>query len=255
MLISSKRSLFLILLFSIYLTGFAVLPAWADTRYVSDRLVISMREEQSPESPAVAFIIAGTPVEVLMETEEYLFVKIANGQEGWVRSKYILTQRPKSMVIEDLNAKINELEGQIEAMAAQSGSESDDSSDARKIYEFKVNNLEKQLEQEKKASAETITELKEARAKHKKLQAEVSQLSDQNKRMATQGGGSDSLKKEMKRLQQANQLLRQEMDQLHPVDQPSMLSSAIKWFLAGGGVLLLGLILGRSVPRKNPYGY
>ena len=54
----------------------------------------------------------------------------------------------------------------------------------------------------------------------------------------------------MKKLQQANQTLNQEMEQMKSADQSSMLASAIKWFLAGGGVLLLGLLLGRSVPNS-----
>ena len=127
MMSSYKRPFFLILLFSLFLMAYAVFPAWADTRYVSDRLIISMREGQSPGSPAVAFLVAGTPVEVLEEAENYLFVKIANGQAGWVRTKYILAQRPKSMVIKELNTKIEELETQIETIeVAVSG-------DARKV--------------------------------------------------------------------------------------------------------------------------
>jgi len=255
MMSSYKRPFFLILLFSLFLMVYAVFPAWADTRYVSDRLIISMREGQSPGSPAVAFLVAGTPVEVLEEAENHLFIKIANGQAGWVRSKYILSQRPKSMVIKELNAKIKGLESQIETMEAQAGSESGDSSDASKIYEFKIKNLETLLETEKQSLTAAKTELKEIKARNKNLQVDVAKLSEETKRLSKQGGGSENLKKELKRLQQDNQALNREMDQLESADQSSMLSSAVKWFLAGGGVLLLGLILGRSVHRKNPYGY
>ena len=255
MMISCKRPFVLILLFSFFLTGYAVLPAWADTRYVSDRLIISMREGQSPGSPAVAFLVAGTPVEVLEEADEYLFVKIANGQEGWVKSKYILAQRPKSMIINDLNSRITELEGQIQSMQDQAGSESEDSTDVRKIYEFKINNLETLLEKEKQTSAAVAAELKESKTQNKKLQADIGQLSEANKRLSKQGDGSENLKKEIKRLQQTNQTLNQEIDRMASAEQDSLLPSAVKWFLAGGGVLLLGLILGRLVPRKNPYGY
>jgi SH3 domain protein len=234
---------------------YAVFPAWADTRYVTDRMVISMREERSPESPAVAYIIAETPVEVLMETEDYLFVRIPNGQEGWVRSKYIMTQRPKSMVIKDLNIKIAELENQIATMGKQEGAESDGASDARKIYEFKIKNLETLLAKEKQSSAAIQKELKDVKNRNKQLQTEVGKLSEQNKGLATKGDGSENLRNEIKRLQQTNQTLNQEIDRLASAEQDSLLPSAVKWFLAGGGVLLLGLILGRLVPRKNPYGY
>ena len=153
------------------------------------------------------------------------------------------------------NAKVKELESQIETMDAQAGSEPGESSDVRKIYESKLKNLETLLEKEKQSSAATKAELKEVKARNKNLQVDVAKLSKETKRLSKQGDGPENLKKEIKRLQEHNQALNREMDQLESADQSSMLSSTVKWFLAGGGVLLLGLILGRSVPRKNHYGY
>ena len=142
MMTLNKRTLFLFFLFSFCLLAFVDQSVWADTRYVSDQLVISMREGRLPEDPAVAFIVAGTPVEVIEEAEEHLLVRIVNGQEGWVRSKFILAQRPKSMIITELEAKIEELESEIQAMGTQSGSTLEDSSDTQAIYELKIKNLE-----------------------------------------------------------------------------------------------------------------
>jgi SH3 domain protein len=255
MMIPCKKPVFLLLLLSFALMTYAVLPAGAETRYVSDRLIISMREGQSPGSPAVAFLVAGTPVEVIEEAENHLLVKIANGQQGWVRTKYIVTQLPKSMVIKDLNAQIKELEDQIKTMESQAGADSEDATDVRKIYEFKIKNLETLLENEKQSSAAMQKELKDVKTRNKQLQTEVGKLTEQNKGLSTKSDGSATLKKEIKSLQRANQELNQQIDQMKSADQSSMLSSAVKWFLAGGGVLLLGLILGRSVPKKNPYGY
>lgn len=230
-------------------------PAMADTRYVSDKLIISMREGRSPGSPAVTFLVAGTPVEVLEEVEEHLLVKIANGQQGWVRSKFILEQRPKTMIIKELEAKIEELEGRIGSMDAQAGTPSEDNADIRNIYELKLKNLEAALENEKQVSDEARIELEEIKKSNQTLQADLDKLSEQNANPPKPADGSDALKKEVKRLKQANQALNRELDQKQSLENASLLTSAIKWFLTGGGVLLLGLILGRSVPRKNPYGY
>lgn len=254
-MILNKRTFYLFFLFPLFLFMFVVQTAWADTRYVSDRLIISMREGRSPQDTAVAFIVAGTPVEVLEEKGEHLLVKIANGQEGWVRTKYILTQRPKPMVIKELKATVKELENQIGSMKTQAPLSPDSAADIRNVYELKLKNLEANLEQEKKTSAATQTELKEIKGRNKKLQADVNRVSEQNATLSQQDTGSDALKKEIKSLRQTNQALTQEINQKETAAQPSMLPSAIKWFLTGGGVLLLGLFLGRSVPRKNPYGY
>ena len=254
-MILSKRNFYLFFLVPLFLFMIVVQTAWAETRYVSDRLIISMREGRSPQDTAVAFLVAGTPVEVLEEADNHLFVRIANGQEGWVRTKYIMTQLPKPMVIKELKANVKELETQIESMQTQASSSPDDSADIRNVYELKLKNLETVLEKEQEASAATRTELKEIKDRNKKLQADVNRISKQNATLSQQDTGADALKKEIKRLRQTNQALTQEINQKETAAQPSMLPSAIKWFLTGGGVLLLGLFLGRSVPRKNPYGY
>ncbi|MEN8246120.1 MAG: TIGR04211 family SH3 domain-containing protein [Thermodesulfobacteriota bacterium] len=255
MMILSKRNFYLFLIAPLFLFIFVAQTVWADTRYVSDRLIISMREGRSPQDTAVAFLVAGTPVEVLEEADNYLFVRIANGQEGWVRTKYILTQLPKPMVIKELKVKVEELENQIETMQTLASSSPGDSADIRNVYELKLKNLEAVLEKEKKDAAATRTELKEIKDRNKKLQADVNRISEQNATLSQQDTGSDALKNEIKTLRQTNRALTQEINQMETAEQPSMLPSAIKWFLTGGGVLLLGLFLGRSVPRKNPYGY
>jgi len=251
----NKRTFFLSLLLCFFLIIIAALPSWADTRYVSDQLIISVREGRSPEDTAVAYIVAGMPVEVLEEAENHLFVRIANGQEGWVKKKYILTQRPKSMIIEELKVKIQELENQIESQESPSGKASEDSSDMRNIYDLKIKNLEAVLEKEKQSSTATRSELKQMKNQHKKLQDDFNKLSKQNDSLSKQNDGSEALNLEIKRLQQANLALNQEIDQIKANGQSSMLSGGVKWFLIGGGVLLLGIILGRSVRRKNPYAY
>jgi SH3 domain protein len=255
MMILSQRTFFLSLLFSFFTIVTAVFSAWAETRYVSDQLIISMREGISPGSPAVAFLVAGTPLEVLEETEDHLFVRIANGQEGWVKSKYILAQRPKSMIIKELEAKVKELESEIQTMGTQAGTGSEGSSDIREIYELKIKNLEAVLDKEKQSAAATQTELKDLKNSHKKLRDDFNRLSKQNENLTKDSGGSEALNQEIKSLKQANQALNQEIDQLKTAGQPTMLSDGIKWFLIGGGVLLLGIILGRSARKKSRYGY
>lgn len=251
----SKRTFFSTLLLCCFLIIITALPSWADTRYVSDQLIISVREGRLPEDPAIAYIVSGMPMEVLEEVENHLFVRLTDGKEGWVKKKYILTQRPKSMIIEDLKVKIQELENQIETQGAPAGTVSEDSSDIRKVYELKVKNLEAVLEKEKQSSTATQAELKQMKKQHIKLQDDFTHLSKQNNSLSNQKDGSEALNLEIKKLQQANLALNQEIDQLKTNEQPSMLSGGVKWFLTGGGVLLLGLILGRSVRRKNPYGY
>jgi SH3 domain protein len=250
-----KRTFYLSLLLCFFLIIIAALPSRADTRYVSDQLIISVREGRSPEDPAIAYIVSDMPVEVLEEAENHLFVRLADGKEGWVKKKYILAQRPKSMVIEELKIKIQELENQIKSQGSPDGTTSEESSDMRKIYDLKIKDLEAVLEKEKQSSTAARAELKQMKNQHKKLQDDFNKLSKQKDSLSKQNDGSEALNLEIKRLQQANLALNQEIDQIKTNGQPSMLSGGVKWFLIGGGVLLLGILLGRSVRRKNPYSY
>lgn len=256
MMTSSKHILCITFLFTVFLMIATALPAGADTRYVSDQLIISLREGRLPEDTAVAYLVAGTPLEVLEETDDHLFVRITNGQEGWVKKKYILAQRPKSMIIEDLKIEIQELENQIKTQESTTGTASGDSNDIRNIYELKIKNLEAVIETEKQSSVAALAELKDMKSRYKKLQNDFTLLSKQNNSLAKQTDGSAALNQEIKRLQQANKALNQEIDQTKAIEEePLLLSGGVKWFLTGGGVLLLGIILGRSVRRKNPYSY
>ena len=98
-------------------------------------------------------------------------------------------------------------------------------------------------------------ERKAIKEQHKKLLENFNRLSKQNNSLSKQGDKSDALKMEIKTLKQANHALNNEIDQLKNAEQPSFLSDSIKWFLIGGGVLLLGIIIGKSVRGKKSYGY
>ncbi|MBW2614213.1 MAG: TIGR04211 family SH3 domain-containing protein [Deltaproteobacteria bacterium] len=249
-----RNHLLFILLLIILMSG-SVSPAGADTRYVSDQLIISVREGPTAEDPVVGYLLTGAPVEVLEEAEKHLFVRTADGKEGWVRSKYILKELPKSMVIKELTARIDELENQMKMGGTQAGATDNDIAATKKIYDLKIKNLKTTIENEKQSSTATQSALKQLKKQHKKLLDDFNRLSRQNASLSKQSDSSEALSAEIKRLKQANQALAQEIDQIKIAGKPSSLSNSIKWFLTGGGVLLLGIILGKSVRRKKGYGY
>ena len=61
--------------------------------------------------------------------------------------------------------------------------------------------------------------------------------------------------KEILALEDTNRQLLIENDALKQNTTSSFLSGKMKWFLVGGGVLLLGFIMGRSAKRKKSYRY
>ena len=67
-------------------TGLAV------TKYVSDEFEIMLRTGQSTQHEIRRQLKSGTPLEVLQEGEGYTQVRLQNGIEGWVLSRYIIDQ-------------------------------------------------------------------------------------------------------------------------------------------------------------------
>ena len=229
--------------------------AWADTRYVSDQLIISMREGTGPDDPVVTYLMAGNPVEVLEETENHLLVQIADGKQGWVRSKYIETELPKWMVIKGLNSEIERLQARIDSLDAQTGEYTPADSHTIEVYETKIKNLETAVEKQRQVYEETRKELDEMNSRHTKLLDDFNNLSQQNAALSKRSDTSAALGQEIKQLKQTNQELGRELETLRQSGRPTLLTNGIRWFLTGGGVLLLGVILGKSVRRKKGYGY
>jgi len=255
MLKLDKRSFFC-LFFSAVLVLCSAASIPAETRYVSDQLIISIRDGQTPEDQIIGYLISDTPVEVLEETQTHFRVKTVDGLEGWVKAKYLLTTLPKKAVIEELKTRITELEAENEAIRSQDPTSSlDDYATAKKKYELKIKHLTSMLEKESQATASTVKELKTLRARNKDLQGKYDALSQQHADLSEKSGNATTLKQEIKTLKQTNTALDKEIENLKNKQQTPFLSGNIKWFLSGSGVLLFGIILGRLAHRKRSYPY
>ena len=227
--------------------------AIAEIQYVSDMLIISVREGQNPEDTAVGYLPSATPVEVLEETDELMRIRTEDGLEGWVRKKFIVAEKPKAIIIEELNQQISELEQSLQNLQAGSDDEglkkmmqayqNEIQSLQNRIEEYQkeIQNLNAAMENEKKASAAHQNSFKDVNAKYQQLIKKQKENSGDAQKLAALKTENENLKK---------QLAQQ------PTGQPvPMLSGNMKWFIIGGGVLILGFIVGRVVRRKPRYGY
>jgi len=96
----------------------------AETMYVTDRLYLSLREAPDLEQPLGALIESDTRVEVLETEDDWAKVALGDGRMGWVMRKYLVTDPPKSLIIEKLEEQIkkksltiDDLRGQINDMS------------------------------------------------------------------------------------------------------------------------------------------
>jgi len=100
-------------IFVIILTA-TIKSVFADTRYVSDELIISVREGHNQDDNVLGHIRTGTAVDVLEEKGGYLRIKTEDGLEGWVQAQYVISEKPNGRIIEDLRDEINDLNKKIE---------------------------------------------------------------------------------------------------------------------------------------------
>ncbi|MFC1877240.1 TIGR04211 family SH3 domain-containing protein [Thermodesulfobacteriota bacterium] len=225
--------------FSLY--GFILVPAAvAGTQYVSDLLIISIREGQDPDTPIIGYLQSAASVEVLEETEEWMRIRTEDGTQGWVRKKFIVKDKPKAVIIRELEKKIALLEDDIKTL--QKGSDSQGLMNTVKEYKQQIAALATSLENEKKT---TLT-----------LQKKLQRVNATYQALVNKQKNAAGTIKELAAIKDENQALKDKIAALPPIDSTPMLPGNMKWFLIGGGVLLLGFLIGRAIRGgKRAYRY
>jgi len=229
----------LILLFVLFiLLSVSVRSTHADRRYVSDMLIITLREGQGPEYKVIRTLKTDTPVEVLEESGRYLRVRTEEGEEGWVAKQYISSEVPKAAIIAGLKKETNKLKTRVEELEKDQASILD------------------QLEVAKQSHAEKVEELERnasnSREEASRLNMELTQITDKYNTLLDQSKNVVDLISEHERLQKEKVRLNKEMKHLEQENAHLRNKRMIQWFLAGGGVFFIGVIVGK-VSRKKRY--
>jgi SH3 domain protein len=212
-------------IFAIILTA-AIKSVFADTRYVSDELIISVRDGQNQDDNVLGHIRTGTAVDVLEEKGHYLRIKTEDGLEGWVQAQYIVSEKPNARIIEDLRNEINEQDSLSDKLLVK-----------KTINEIRIRELEQEVNINQENTAKAKSGLIELNKKYKKL------LSNSE--------NTDQLIKKLEKSKQLDSKLKAEISNLKKGSQNPLKSSMIQPFLAGAGVLIVGFILGGLARRRK----
>lgn len=192
---------------------------WAETMYVTDVLRLTLRTGQSTEHKIIAVIESGQEVEILESGEEWSSVRLADGKEGWVLTRY-LTPR------ETYNVKLKRLEDKHKNLRAQAASLLEENT--------KLNSENKKL---KAASGQNEKALNKIQSDFESLKSESAEFI----KLKTK------YQKTSKELNEKSQRLTDLEEQISRLE----LYHYIKWFLVGAGVLLLGFVIGFSTKRQR----
>lgn len=193
--------------------------AAAETRYISDRLEITMRSGKGTKYGITRMLRSGTPVEVLDidKASGYSQIRTKSGKEGWVLSRFLMRGRAARDQLTTAEKNLAELE----------------------LANNKIMANIKTLTQEKKLLEANLSDLDgESRnvsqelAEIKRTASSALALNSENKNLK---GRVVSLEREMQTLNQENESLKDR--------------TARDWFMVGAAVILLGIITGLIIPR------
>jgi SH3 domain protein len=235
-IIRFKLIIFLLMLF--YFTV-PVGIVCAKTQYVSDQLIITLREGEGNEYKIIKMLKTGTPLEIIEESELYLKVRTESGSEGWVLKQYVTEEIPKPEIIAGLEKKIDRLNIEIEQYKKDKESLQDELKTAKSDHNNKIRDLQQNVSASKGKAEQTSRDLKEVTEKYNAL------LKD-SKDVVFLVKERDNIKTSNSELQTKTEQLQKENDELKQLQM-------IWWFVAGGGVFFVGWIIGKISRQKRFY--
>lgn len=199
----------------------AVDSAAGGLRYITDSYEVPLRSGASHKHRIKRMVKSGSEVKLLeVNPEGWAKVSFA-GTEGWM----------PAMLLENQPIARDRLEAQVAKTTA---------------VEAKLNDLKQELSTLQMRYDETSNELKTVKQEKFELTQELNRLKEISSGAVELDQQNQTMKASLSRLEDENAIMREQIDQS---------DDAIKrqWFLTGGGVLLLGLLLGRffRVPKKR----
>jgi len=193
--------------------------AAAETRYISDRLEITMRSGKGTKYGITRMLRSGTPVEVLDidKASGYSEVRTNSGKEGWVLSRFLMKGRAARDLLVTTEKNLAELELENRKITANIATLTQE----KDALETNLGTLDGQT----RSVSQELAEIK-------RTASSALALDSENKNLK---GRVVSLEREMQTLHQENESLKDR--------------TARDWFMVGAAVVLLGIITGLIIPR------
>lgn len=193
--------------------------AFAEPAWVTDQFEITLRSGPSTSNAIKLSVSSGTRLEVLQRDADtgYTQVRTQGGTEGWVLTRYLMIEASAREQLENLTGQLTN--------ATSRGSSLDSQLSAIKGEHDSANQRIASLEREKAGVEEELAEIR-------RTAANVLSINDQNKSLMDQLAAAQI---RADTLEQENRVLAGQTTRY--------------WFMAGGLVLLVGIVLGIWLPR------
>lgn len=206
------------LMIGICLLGVAGI-AWSQPVYVSDVIRVSVRSGPGGEHKALAVTESGQQLELLKPGAEWSLVRLPNGTEGYILSRFLTETQPGRHQLVRLEEKVKSLTAQATALAEE--------------------NRRMKADKEALAAAAADGQLALDR-----LRAEFERFRSETADVAALKAKADALAEELDQKTRQIAALSARADEVFSI-------TTLYWFLAGAGVLLVGFLAGFSVKRQR----
>ena len=90
------------------------LLAAAETAYVTDNLRLGLHTAEDTSDRAFRFLESGQEMEVLIRDRNYANVRLPDGAEGWVKSAYLVDEKPAKLIVAETIAERDQLAAELE---------------------------------------------------------------------------------------------------------------------------------------------
>lgn len=201
-----------------------------ETRYVTDRLEVTLRAGESTRYKILRMLPSGTPLEVLgvNKSTNYARVRIQDGTVGFVLVQELQGEPAARTRLADLESRLEVLRQRPDALTAELANLQEAHGELKERYTT--------LEREKQQREQELATIRHA-------SANVLDITSDRERLRLQVA---ELTRARADLEQENRDLKNQTNQ--------------RWFLIGGGVLAGGVLMGLLLPhlrlgrRKSTWG-
>ncbi|MFI3155571.1 MAG: TIGR04211 family SH3 domain-containing protein [Methylococcaceae bacterium] len=205
--------------FFILLVTFA--SAQAEVVYVTDNLNLSLRSEENNNSKAVKLLPTGTPLTVIEENKStgFLHVRMNDGTEGYMPVRNTIKEPPSRSQLDVANKNLASLQAENATLKAELAT--------LKESITPETSLEQSLAKERDQLSRELSELKKTAASTVELKNQRDELQER----------VVNVERELQQFKLENQALQDTANQ--------------DWFLYGGILALIGVILGFILPKLS----
>jgi SH3 domain protein len=98
----------------IALLALAPLAAFADTAYVTDNLRLGLHQAPDTSDRAFRFLDSGQAMEILTRDRNYANVRLPDNVEGWVKTAYLVDEKPAKLIVAEITAERDALTVELE---------------------------------------------------------------------------------------------------------------------------------------------